>query len=295
MGNKLKELSICYKKENSNTDIYEKKNSTNGQGKRKAKVKKCSNKSLSNKDDEIITESKMTVSVSKELQVDAVVLKKISKSEEIFNNLVKNIVDLKIEPGEKLSENQLSSEYSVSRTIVRSALLKLSEIHFVEIKPKSGTFVTKINMDYIRAALIVRLSLEKESCVRLIEDDTKRNTLVKKLNEIYKEQLNYKDRAEYIKSFAKLDTEFHNCILDVFEESKMTDVIKVHLLHIARWRNYVVDKIIGIEQILKEHKEIISAMEKRDKKRLMNILNVHINKTIFDMGENHKEFWNYFK
>lgn len=83
-----------------------------------------------------------------ETELNADVLKQNNRTNEIYHELLMDIVNLKIMPGDKLSENQLGTKYGVSRTIIRGALLKLSEMNFVEIKAKSGSFVTKMDMEY---------------------------------------------------------------------------------------------------------------------------------------------------
>lgn len=230
-----------------------------------------------------------------ETELNADVLKQNNRTNEIYHELLMDIVNLKIMPGDKLSENQLGTKYGVSRTIIRGALLKLSEMNFVEIKAKSGSFVTKMDKEYIKAALIVRLALEKESCMKMLEDEDKTNSLLEKLKKIYNEQTKCTDHENYTKVFATLDTQFHDCILNGFGESKMTDIINTHLLHIDRWRNYAVERSIGIYKILKEHQQIIRMIELRNKTGLLEMLDIHINKTIFNIGKNQKEFWDYFK
>ncbi len=78
-----------------------------------------------------------------EPELNADVLKQNNRTNEIYHELLMDIVNLKIMPGDKLSENQLGTKYGVSRTIIRGALLKLSEMNFVEIKPKVALLLRK--------------------------------------------------------------------------------------------------------------------------------------------------------
>ena len=82
---------------------------------------------------------------------------KLQNSEEIFNDLLEKIIDLVLLPGQKLSENKTGEEYGVSRTVVRSAFLRLQQLGFLEVLPQSGTFVTKIDFHYIKSALLLRI------------------------------------------------------------------------------------------------------------------------------------------
>ncbi|MCF3642089.1 GntR family transcriptional regulator [Rhizobium sp. TRM95111] len=51
------------------------------------------------------------------------------------------IVTGEFEPGERLDEVQLATRYGVSRTPIREALMQLSAIGFVEIRPRRGAVV----------------------------------------------------------------------------------------------------------------------------------------------------------
>ncbi len=79
---------------------------------------------------------------------------------EIYEVLKKRIVDLDYEPGEVLNEKELAGEFSVSRTPVREALLRLSQMGLVEMRPRVGTFVTLIDLRQVKDAYEVKTNLE---------------------------------------------------------------------------------------------------------------------------------------
>ncbi len=64
-------------------------------------------------------------------------------SDRVAEALALAIHQHRIVPGTKLGEDDLSDIYSVSRTIVRTALQKLSHIQLVEIRRNKGAFVAK--------------------------------------------------------------------------------------------------------------------------------------------------------
>ena len=199
----------------------------------------------------------------------------------IFNSLLLKIIDLKLMPGQKLSENKMGEEYGVSRTVIRSAFLRLKQLGFVEILPQSGTFVTKIDFDYITSALFLRLGIEKEILGRILREKEDKYKLIKKLKKIYKKQENFNDSDDYIKEFAALDVEFHQAIMNGYKEYNIVNLIHYHLLHISRWRNLTVLNGVTIGMILDEHKKIIQCLENDDAETLIQVMNEHIDKTIY--------------
>lgn len=206
---------------------------------------------------------------------------KSQTSDMIFNSLLLKIIDLKLMPGQKLSENKMGEEYGVSRTVIRSAFLRLKQLGFVEILPKSGTFVTKIDFDYITSALLLRLGIEKEILGRILREKEDKYKLIKKLKKIYKKQENFNDSDDYIKEFAALDVEFHQAIMNGYKEYNIVNLIHYHLLHISRWRNLTVLNGVTIGMILDEHKKIIQCLENDDAETLIQVMNEHIDKTIY--------------
>ena len=83
-------------------------------------------------------------------------MRKILSSDEIYEDLSEKIVELKYMPGEKISENDLSAQYGVSRHVVRSAITRLKERKLVDVYPQRGTFVSLMDMKYIETVLYVR-------------------------------------------------------------------------------------------------------------------------------------------
>lgn len=78
----------------------------------------------------------------------------------IYAQLEQEIVDLKVLPGDILSENSLCKRFGVSRTPVRSVLQRLEQNGFVKIIPHKGTIVTPINMRIADQFIYNRVAVE---------------------------------------------------------------------------------------------------------------------------------------
>ncbi len=79
----------------------------------------------------------------------------------IYNQLRRHILSLDIPPGERLSENNLSSQMSASRTMVREALSRLVEEGYMVVYPQRGTEVTLLDVERIRQAVFAHIVLEQ--------------------------------------------------------------------------------------------------------------------------------------
>ena len=79
---------------------------------------------------------------------------------QIFEIIRRLIITVRLRPGQKISENDISEALRASKTPVREALIRLEDAGLVTIVPKSGTFVAPIRIDRYIDACFVRLQLE---------------------------------------------------------------------------------------------------------------------------------------
>ena len=83
-------------------------------------------------------------------------------NQQIYKFLKKAIIECRLQPGDPLSENEVSNKFKVriSRQPVREALIKLAENDFVVIEPKKTTKVAKISKKDILQGAEMRMAIE---------------------------------------------------------------------------------------------------------------------------------------
>ena len=94
-----------------------------------------------------------------------------------LRNIKANIIDLSLEPGSMVSENELAAELGLSRTPIREALIELSKVGLVEIYPQRGSAIALIDYDMVEEAQFMRNVLEASVaelvCQMIQEEDMK--------------------------------------------------------------------------------------------------------------------------
>src|SRR3546814_8478911 len=70
------------------------------------------------------------------------------------------IVTGQFQPGERLDEVQLATRYGVSRTPIREALMQLSAIGLVEIRPRRSAVVAKLGPERVFEMFEVMAEIE---------------------------------------------------------------------------------------------------------------------------------------
>src|SRR3954463_484758 len=99
-----------------------------------------------------------------------------SARDQVYAALREAIVSTELEPGRRLSENELAALLGVSRTPVREPPPRLRDERLVAIVPQLGTFVTLISTASVADAAFVREALET-SAIRLAAERAKANSL----------------------------------------------------------------------------------------------------------------------
>lgn len=79
---------------------------------------------------------------------------------QIYKTLRREILEMVVKPGEKLSEAQLAEKYQTSRAPVRYAIQRLEQEKLVQVKPQIGTIVAPIQPNTAKEICQVRLLLE---------------------------------------------------------------------------------------------------------------------------------------
>lgn len=80
----------------------------------------------------------------------------------LYNEILDAILDYRLSPGVKLKEDELASIFSVSRTVVRRALLRLSHDRIVDMQPNRGATIIRPDVHKAREILGVRRLIERE-------------------------------------------------------------------------------------------------------------------------------------
>src|SRR3954463_1839570 len=86
---------------------------------------------------------------------------------QVFERLRDQIIALALPPGAPLSRIALQSEFGLSSTPIRDALMRLAEEGLVEIFPQHATLVSRIDVPRAQQAQFLRQALELE-IVRLL-------------------------------------------------------------------------------------------------------------------------------
>lgn len=90
----------------------------------------------------------------------------------IVDALTRSIVEHRLQPGAKLSEQPLATQFGVSRTLVRQALFQLSQNRLINMEPARGAFVAAPSQTEACQVFAVRRILEAGMTKAFIQEAT---------------------------------------------------------------------------------------------------------------------------
>lgn len=83
-----------------------------------------------------------------------------TQDQKLYNEVLDAILDGRLSPGIKLKEDELADIFSVSRTVVRRALLKLAHDRIVNMQPNRGATIIHPDVKQAKEILSVRRLIE---------------------------------------------------------------------------------------------------------------------------------------
>lgn len=199
-------------------------------------------------------------------------------TEYVYKNIRKRILMLELEPGQKISENQMADEYGVSRSIIHSTFVRLNQQGLLTVYPQRGTYVTLIDLKYIEDLLVLRTAVEKESVYELFQQlDVKgRLSLIDELERNLDKQEEYREAEIYDLGFQKLDSEFHKIIVGSVGRYRLVEILGDLMLHIARWRNFDVAFDKRMPNLIAQHRRIVETMKTEDFLKVQKAIADHL-------------------
>lgn len=217
--------------------------------------------------------------------------------EDVYRGIRNRILNLELEPGQKISENQMCEEYNVSRSIIRNVFTRLNQLELLNIYPQRGTYVSLIDLNYIEDLLILRTAVEKEVLYEMFTkiEENNRRMLAEELEKNLVLQEKYKDMKIYDENFKKLDSMFHKIMIDSVKRYRLVEILKNPMLHIDRWRNLDVAAIEGrMPQLVEEHRDIANGIKENSLDKAQAATMNHLETISKAAGRAKEKFPQYF-
>lgn len=197
--------------------------------------------------------------------------KSSTRSFPVYDSLRKAIIEQALKPGVKLPEDSIGETFSVSRTTVRNALVRLDAEGLVDLQPNRGASVAVPTIEEAHDIFEMRQCLEREVITRLLKMNAK--PIVKALKAHLAEEKKYID-VDTTRSI-RLAGEFHILLAELTGSqilaNYVNEIVSRCSLILARFAQAHSAKC-GLD----EHTEIITAIEAGDAERAIAQMHHHL-------------------
>lgn len=186
----------------------------------------------------------------------------LSLPQDLFNRLRDDILQEKIAPGEKLTEQRICKEYKVSRTPVREAFQKLELDGLIQIIPNRGAFVIGLSRQDIQDMYDLRKAYEAIAVGWAIERITDRE--FEELEEAYDIMEFYTQKGEAEKML-QINMHFHDLIYRATKNRMLQHVLTSYQVYTKNTKvssEYIREYL---QEVLEEHRQIFLAFQAKDK------------------------------
>ena len=192
-----------------------------------------------------------------------------SSTEHIVVAVTRAIVEHRLLPGAK---QKLGDRFGVSRTIVRQALFRLSQLKLVRLEPARGAFVAEPSIEEAREVFAVRRMVEGQMVRQLIAQLKPADLRLLKAH--VKEERQAVERID-VATRTKLLFDFHVRMAEVLGNQVLVELIQ-ELVSRCSLITLMYQSADDAEASNAEHTDILAAIEARDADKAAALIDEHL-------------------
>jgi DNA-binding GntR family transcriptional regulator len=194
-------------------------------------------------------------------------------SEQLADTIREEILKEILRPGSKLTEQQISQRFGVSRTPVREAIGGLEAEGLVETIPNRGAFVVGLSASDAADLFEIRKHYEIIAARRAAELATKQD--IEKLDKSAEFMQHYTGRGD-LSRMKRINKDFHETIYKAASSRLLLVSIRRVIIYLnlsAHTKSYRRENLV---EILAEHERIYRAIKRRDPDKAAAAMGEHI-------------------
>ena len=195
-----------------------------------------------------------------------------SSTHVIVQALTKAIVEHRLQPGAKLAEQKLADHFGVSRTLVRQALLQLSQHQLVRLEPARGAFVAAPSAAEAKQVFAVRRMLETEMTRVFVRQVTPAK--IRALKEHVAQEKLAVDSQD-ASGRTELLGDFHVRMAELMGNEVLAQILG-QLISRCALITLMYQSAHAAEHSVEEHAQIVKALAARDEESAMRLMQAHL-------------------
>ncbi|WP_035387191.1 GntR family transcriptional regulator [Ferrimonas senticii] len=193
-------------------------------------------------------------------------------ADQTFEQLQTAIIQGRLIPGSKINEQELASQYGISRGPLREALQRLEQRRLIERIPHVGARVIKLTANHLHDLYQVRAELEAMAC-RIAASSISDQQLIELEQLLDRQQQAF--QSEQLTSLQD-DIDFHVGVLNACGNQTLINTLCGDLYHqLQIYRHQCISSRRPL-QALAQHRQILAALKQRDGELAALLMRRHI-------------------
>lgn len=203
--------------------------------------------------------------------------KQALNDDEVYSVLRRAIMELYLQPGAILSIKDICGHFEIGRSPVRDALIRLEQEGLVTLLPQRGTMISQIDLLRVEQERFLRLSVEEEVMKLFMAGHTPSDITL--LQEALRRQQELVDcKAVDLREFLASDDAFHEVFYAVVDKLFCLKAIQNVWGHYRRMRLLTLDDRASLQEIIRQHSTLMTALQARDTELMSNTFYYHLRK-----------------
>jgi DNA-binding GntR family transcriptional regulator len=194
--------------------------------------------------------------------------------ETIYNEILRNILEGKINEGEKLLESELASQFHVSRTPVREALVQLEMEGYIILKKNVGAVVKKISEKQILEIIEVIGQLESYA-VEIVAEHGINEVNIAYLGDLQRQMEENATSRDYLQ-YVRNNMLFHAFFVEKSENRTLIGAVSGLRKKIYRLISEGLTLPLHIDEYMATHRRIMDAVLNNDPRSARREMEMHL-------------------
>ncbi|KKM09771.1 hypothetical protein SY88_16335 [Clostridiales bacterium PH28_bin88] len=191
----------------------------------------------------------------------------------VYETLREAIFERELKTGDRLVEKELAEMLKVSRTPVREAMRQLEMEGLIEHLPRKGVVVRGLTPEDVMEIYAIREALEVATIPFIVqnitaEDMQKLHQLIAKMRRMMDEQ----DTGELL----RISQQYNEMLIRASKMPRLMNLINTYQEYLAKFRTVTMSKPPRRFDALREHEEILQAIEQKDVRRAEELVRQHL-------------------
>lgn len=210
----------------------------------------------------------------------------------VYEELKRNIMSMKLEPGQTISTQEIATKLNVSRTPVREAFLRLQSEGLVEMIPQRETMVSKISLKRVEQEKFIRECLEMGVIRKFM--DKSGCEVEENMAELIQLQKKCGEEKDFV-GFLEADDQFHKVLFDVTGQEMAWETIASRNGHYNRLRILYVQRDTAMQESIEQHHKIATLLESGSREEAARALSSHVRRLDIDEAGLIAQYPDYFE